>query len=36
MYKQFYGYHKIDNKDFKEINKALKGKFITNGNNYFW
>ena len=32
MYKQFYGYHKIDNKDFKEINKALKGKFITNGN----
>ncbi len=32
MYKQFYGYHKIDSKDLKEVNKALKGKFITNGN----
>ena len=32
MHKQFYGYHKIDNQDFKEVKRALNGKFITNGN----
>ena len=32
MHKQFYGYHKIDNQDFKEVKKALNEKFITNGN----
>ena len=32
MNKELYGYHKIFNNDFKEVKKALNGKFITGGN----
>ena len=31
MNKELYGYHKIFNNDFKEVRKALNGKFITGG-----
>ena len=31
MFKKFYGYHEISKKEFREVEKVLKNKFLTNG-----